>query len=132
MQGDFPFYESPEDALRAAIQALGGAKVIGNLIWPDKSVETAANRLLDCTNSARAEKLEITQVMFILRKARDAGFHAPFLWLSNQLGYESRPVSQDEEEDRITHVIEMSAKTLAQSIEKLERLRQQPQIRVAK
>ena len=69
MQTDSPFYEGPEDALRAAIQALGGAKVVGPMIWPDKSVDAAAGRLLDCTNISRSEKLEIGQIMLVLKTA---------------------------------------------------------------
>ena len=36
MQADLPFYDCPEDALRAAVQALGGAKQVGARLWPDK------------------------------------------------------------------------------------------------
>ena len=99
MQADLPFYEGPEDALRAAIQALGGAKVVGPMVWPDKSVDSAARQLLDCTNAGRNEKLEIGQIMLILRKARDAGFHSAMSWFCDQLGYYVKPITNAEEVD---------------------------------
>ncbi|CAM8765616.1 hypothetical protein [Burkholderia pseudomallei] len=77
MQLDIPFYEGPEDALKAAVQAMGGAKKIGPLLWPDKSIDTAARLLLDCLNAGRSEKLDLSQTMMIFRMARDAGCYSP-------------------------------------------------------
>lgn len=122
MQADLPFYEGPEDALRAAMQALGGAKVVGPMIWPDKTVIVAAQRLLDCTNAARNEKLEISQIMLILRKARDAGFHAPFYWFCGELGYDAKPITKADEVDRLAVVVEQSSKTLSAAVAALERI----------
>ncbi len=45
MQTELPYYESPEDALRAAVQHLSGAKVVGSKLWPDKSPDAARTRL---------------------------------------------------------------------------------------
>lgn len=57
MQTELPFYECPEDALRAAMQALGGAKQVGARLLPDKTPDGAGRLLLDCLNPARSEKL---------------------------------------------------------------------------
>ena len=130
MQTDLPFYESPEDALRAAVQALGGAKVVGPMLWPDKSVDNAARQLLDCVTPNRHEKLEITQVMRIFALGKEAGYHAPFEWFAAQVGYDAKPVTRAEEVDRITSVIEQSSKTLAGAIAALERI-ERTKIRVA-
>ncbi len=65
MQAEMPFFDSPEDAIRNAVQQLGGAKQVGPLLWPDKSVDAASRLLLDCLNQSRAEKLEISQVLHI-------------------------------------------------------------------
>lgn len=123
MQGDLPFYESAEQALTAAVQQLGGAKVVGALLWPDKSPDSARTRLLDCLNPSRAERLDLSESMFILRKARDGGFHAPFLWLAAEVGYEARAVQRAEEVDRLTTVVEQSTRTLTDALARLERLR---------
>lgn len=122
MQADLPFYECPEDALRAAVQSLGGAKKVGALLWPDRSIDGAARLLLDCLNPARAEKLELTQAMRIFSLARDAGFNAPFQWFAGEVGYDARPVTKAEEVDRLTTVIESSSRTLAAALATMERM----------
>jgi hypothetical protein len=122
LQSELPFFECPEDALKAAVQALGGAKVVGARIWPDKAPDQAARLLLDCLNPSRAEKLDVSQVMLVLALARDAGQHGPVQWLMAEVGYEARPITRSEEVDRLTTVIEQSSKTLATALGALERL----------
>lgn len=122
MQAEMPFYESPEQALMAAVQHLGGAKQVGALLWPDKSPDGARTRLLDCLNPARAERLDMSEAMFILKQSKDRGFHAPFLWVSGEIGYEARPITKAEEEDRLTTVIDNATRTLAAALPMLERM----------
>jgi hypothetical protein len=121
-QDELPYFESAEDALRAAVQALGGAKRVGALLWPDKTPDHAGRHLLDCINVGRAEKLSLSQAMRVLALAKDAGCHAPMLWICGEIGYDARPVTNAEEVDRITSVVEQSTKTLANAIATLERL----------
>lgn len=122
MQEEFPFFESPEDALRAAIQALGGAKKVGCEIWPDKTPDNAARVLLDCVNVSRPEKLELSQMIHIFSMAKEIGHHQPFQWFANQIGYDARPITKAEEVDRLTTVVEQSSKTLANALATLERI----------
>jgi len=122
MQVDLPFYESPEDALRAAVQYLGGTKKIGILLWPDKGVDNASRYLHDCLNPSRAEKMDISHLMHIFALAKEAGFHGAYAWFSEQIGYDARPITKAEEVDRLTTVIDQSAKTLAAALEAMERL----------
>lgn len=122
MQAQLPFYESPEDALRAAVQALGGPKKVGSILWPDKGVDNASRLLQDCINPSRAEKLELSQAMLILTMAKDAGCHSPFMWMAAQIGYDVKPITRAEEVDRLTTVVEQSTKTLANALSALERI----------
>lgn len=124
MQADLPFYESPESALRAAMEALGGAKAAGHMLWPDKSIDNAGRQLLDCLNPSRAEKLDLSQAMHLLAKAKEKGHHASMAWICNEVGYEApRPTTQAEDVDRVTKVIEQSTTALAGALATLERLR---------
>lgn len=130
MQAEMPFYEGPEDALRAAVQALGGAKQIGTQLWPDKTPDAAGRLVQDCLNPSRAEKFDVTQVMFVLRKAKEAGVHGPFMWFAGEVGYDARPVTKAEEADRLTTVVEQASKTLAAAVAQLERIQRSQQIKV--
>ncbi|GLR26530.1 hypothetical protein [Limnobacter litoralis] len=123
MQIEMPFFECPEDALKSAVQALGGAKAVGQMIWPDKSVDAAARLLLDCLNPSRAEKLDVSQVILVFTRARAAGHHTPFLWFAQEVGYEAKPVTKEEEVDRLTFVIENSTKQLEAALGHLAKLR---------
>lgn len=122
MQADLPFYECAEDALKAAVEAMGGAKQIGALLWPDKSPDGARTRLLDCLNPNRPERLDLSESMFILKRAKEAGHHAPFTWIAGEVGYDAKPIAKAEEVDRLTTVVEQSSKTLASALATLERL----------
>lgn len=122
MQADLPFYESPEDAVRAAVQALGGAKKVGSMLWTDKGPDAAGRLLLDCINPGRHEKLDLSQVMLILSMAKDIGVHSPFAWIAGQVGYDCNPITRAEEIDRVTTVIEQSTKTLAAALAAMERI----------
>lgn len=123
MQNEMPFFEDELDALKAAVQALGGSKKVGQMLWQDKGVDAASRLLLDCLNPGRNEKLQLSQVMLILRAAKDAGCHAPFQWIAGEIGYDALPVSKAEEVDRMVTVVEQSSKQLADAIRALERLK---------
>lgn len=122
MQADLPFYESPEEALRAAVQALGGTKQVGALLWPDKTPDNAGRLMSDCLNPGRAEKLELSQVIRIFAMAKEQGCHSPFAWFAGEVGYEARAITKAEEVDRLTSVVEQSSKTLAAAVAALERM----------
>lgn len=122
MQTEMPFYEGIEDALKASIQALGGAKRVAGTLWPDKPVEEARTLLLNCINPARKEKLDYSQLMWVFREAKRAGFHAGFQWFAKECEFEARAVTKAEEMDRLTSVVEQSTKTLASALATLERL----------
>lgn len=122
MQIEMPFFETPEDALRLAVQALGGSKKVGGLLWPDKDIDSASRLLLDCLNTSRAEKLDVSQIMRIFRLAREEGCFAPYIWFSNEIGYDAKPITRSDEVDRLTNVIEQSAKSLTAATAALERI----------
>lgn len=122
MQTEMPFFEGPEDALREAVRGLGGPKRVGPMLWPDKTPDAAARLLQDCLNVSREEKLALSQVMLVLRAARDAGVHAPFQYIAGELGYDAKPITREEETDRLASVIEHSTATLASALAHLERL----------
>lgn len=120
MQVEMPFYEGPEDALKAAVQALGGSKKVGALLWPDKSIDAASRLLLDCINPSRAEKLEITQYMRIFKLARERGFHGPYQWFSLEIGYEASPIEPEDERAKLQRDYINAVQQLTRLTQKME------------
>lgn len=122
MQTEMPFYEGAEDALKAAVQALGGAKSVGMRLWPDKPMEDARTLLLNCINPERKEKFDYSQLIWIFREAKRIGHVGGFEWFARECEFEARAVTRAEEVDRLTSVVEQSTKTLAAALVTLERL----------
>lgn len=81
------FCESLADAIREAVRACGGSKVVGAQLWPEKAPEAAGRLLQDCLNDHRPEKLSPEQVMLVMRLARGRDCHAVMLYLARECGY---------------------------------------------
>lgn len=103
-------FESINDALQAAVTALGGYKKVGPALRPELPIDQAAGWLRDCLNPARREKLAPEQVMLILRKAREAGYHAAMHFVAFDTGYKATPVDpktqQSELQERFIAAVE--------------------------
>ena len=66
-------------------------------------------------------------MLMLFKLAKQAGVYSPFVWFSNECGYDARPIAKAEEVDRLTSVMEQSSKTLAAALAAIERIqRAQP------
>src|SRR6476661_8291696 len=81
------FYESITDAAHIVVQALGGAKKVGPMLWPALNASAAARRLIDCLNEARPEKLSPDELLRLARWGRDIGCHALAVYFNSEAGY---------------------------------------------
>lgn len=122
MQSEMPFFESPEEALRAAVQALGKPKDVGVRLWPHLSPDAAGRKLSDCLNTDRAEVLKLSEAMCILRWAREVGAHTAMQWLAADVGYEARPVTRADQVDQAAQAVENAARALSLATVQLERV----------
>lgn len=122
MQTEMPIFDCPEDALRACVQALGGAKKVGPMLWPDKTVENAARLLLDCLNGDRPEKLGYSQQIFIFRESKRIGFHAGFAWWAAEVEYDIHPISPEEKRDRLADAIETASRALEMAVKEAHQM----------
>lgn len=92
------FYDDIYDALRDVVQALGGPKSVGVMLWPDKSVAMAHTALLNCLDRNRPEKLDLTQLVLLLKKGREVGCHAGMQFIAAECSYEApRPIEPEDE-----------------------------------
>ena len=90
-------WETIEDALKAAIMAQRGYKVVGNQLWPSLPPESASRKLAHCVDASRAERLTPSEVIFVLRAAREIGYHEPMNFFAADVGYKAEPVTAEEE-----------------------------------
>lgn len=71
----------------AAVRHLGGAKVVGPMLWPDKTLDASSRLIRDCTNANRPERLNPEQILLILKKCRAADFHGLKHFIDAEAGY---------------------------------------------
>lgn len=126
MQTEMPFFDSPEDALKAAVQQLGGIKRVGPMLFPDKGVDASSRYLLDCVNSDRQEKLALSQILMLLRLAHDAGYHAPAQFLAGEMGYTVQVIEPKDEVAALQRTFIDSVATQKALIDRMERLTRAP------
>ncbi len=92
------------------------------MVWPAKGADIGARKLLDALNPDRDEKLDVSQIILILRAARDGGCYAPFQWFAGECGFDARPVTREQEVDRATTAVENASRALQLGLATLERL----------
>lgn len=118
------YFDDDLEALRATVQELGGYKAVGGRLWPDKPSDKAGRLLADCCNSGRSERLTPSQLLFVMRMAREAGVHALAEHFMTNAGYARPiPVSPADEEAAAMRRVEDLLGTAGQLVERLERLR---------
>jgi hypothetical protein len=82
------FHEDFQDSLRHLVKALGGVEVVGADLWPAKTRKQAGSWLSDCLNPERPGKLDIEEIVALLRLGREAGIHCAIYQLCAELNYE--------------------------------------------
>lgn len=121
-------YETPEEALRACVDRLGGMKKVGVMLWPtlEEQPERAGRKLADHLNEERAEKLSLAQATFLFRKACEAGFHDGMHAFNRLCRYSpSRPLNGADELAELrtaavaaVHAAEAAGRALREHIER--------------
>lgn len=117
------FHEDVFDALRTDIQALGGAKKVGAMLWPKLSPDKAGEKLSSCLNRQRAEKLDPEEILFIQREAARIGSVASLTYIADYVSIH-RPViiEPDDEKAQLQKDYIAATKAIAQIAQRLERL----------
>lgn len=123
MEKECVVYDDIEDALKDAVRHLGGNKNVARQLWPDKDPDIAGRLLADCLNPNRQERLAPSQVVFVLRLAREAGYHAPMHYFCGEAGYEpAKPREPEDEKAELQRRFIEATEVQSQLLERLERL----------
>jgi hypothetical protein len=117
--------ESIWEALTDTVRALGGARVVGKMLRPQKDVEAAQRWLLDALNPNREQTLSPEDVMLILRAAREKNVHIAMSFINSDAGYEApRTVDPEDEEQALEREFIDSAKRMEGLVRRIERIRE--------
>jgi len=116
------FHEDIYDALRTAVQSLGGPKTVGPMLWPEKTMDQAKDYLNACLNRERREVLNPEQLLLILREARKANSHAALAYICEDAGYAAPvPTEPIDEMAQLQRDYIQSVETMRQLTERMER-----------
>jgi hypothetical protein len=124
-QGDLAVFSDFNDALTGIVHALGGHKEVGVMLRPELASKplAAGQWLRDCLNPEKRERLNPDQVFLLMRRAREAGYHAAKHWMDDELGYErGAPMDPRTEAENLQRDFIAAVRTserLAQRLEKL-------------
>ena len=123
-------FESMNEMLIACVKAIGGSKVVGPILFPDKvKIDRATNEiltepaqrfLLNCLDFNRAEKLSPDQSFLIIQLARDKGIHIGINYICESLGYSiPNPIEPEDEKAELMREFIESQKAMTLLAEKL-------------
>lgn len=116
-------HETIDEAIQEVVRACGGNKQIGARLWPELPLEQAGNKLRDCLNPDRREKLSPEQVVFLLRLGREHGAHAGLAFICHDCGYaEPQPLQSEDERARLQREYIEAAHKLSDMAERIELL----------
>jgi hypothetical protein len=96
------FFDTYEAAIRSAVDAIGGLKVVGSMLWPTKEPDEAGRTLAACLNPEKREKLDLNELRMIRREARKRGIHVLAAYEARDAGYaDPQPVEPEDERARL-------------------------------
>lgn len=122
MEQNALFVENVNEALREAVKAAGGVKVVASKLRPEMSVDDASQWLRDCLNPARRERLDPERLLFILRLAREAGSHVAMQYIGGECGYDVWPVDPEDQKERLQREFVEGVATLTALANRLQRI----------
>lgn len=117
------FLEDEFEALKVDIARLGGMKVVGHSLFPDKTPDKAGECLSSCLNHDRREKLDYSQILWIKAEARKVGSYAAQRYESQYCGFsEPQPIEPEDEAAALMREFNQSVKMQRAILSRMERL----------
>ncbi len=116
------FHEDIYDALRDIVKALGGYKRVGADMQPQKAVHQAGTWLANCLDPSRPEKLDLDQMLYLLKRGREIGCHVGIAYICQESGYTYQPVEPEDEQAALQREFIQSVRALKRIEQRLESL----------
>jgi hypothetical protein len=110
------------DALRGAVEALGGTKRVGHALWPAKTIEEAGKHLDRCLLSTSAQKLSLEELMWIFTQSAAKGCHVIADHFGQAAGYRFVPVEPKDEAAELQRQFIRSVDEQKALLERLQRV----------
>lgn len=123
-------HEDWRDALRHVVKALGGHDAVGVELWPAKTRHAAGAWLSDCLNPERPAKLDLEELLQILRMGHAKGVHLGLHYLCDELGYcRPSPVEPHDQEAELLRQWQLLTERQEALAARMDRMRQTEGVR---
>lgn len=110
------FVETIYEALDAIVKGTGGLKKVGSELWPSMATDKAGRELADCLNPSHVRKLDLEEVMWLLRRGRECNVHVGINFISESCGYAApTPIDHESEKQKLQ-------REFVDGVDRLERL----------
>ena len=117
------FLDDYHDAVRHAVEALGGFKKVGGDMRPDLAVDAAGRWLADCCNPDKREKLSLTELAYIRKAARQAGVHVLAAYEMREAGYaEPQAINPEDEAAKLQREFIAAQRAMQALVDRMGRL----------
>jgi hypothetical protein len=115
--------ETMTDALRECVNHLGGPKEVGRKMRPELPMDQAANYVRDRVNPARRERFDPEQVLWLLREARQKGYHLAIEYITQECGYTTpQPLEPEDERAKLQREYIEATRQMAKIADRMERM----------
>ena len=115
------FFDDIYQALMADIQALGGSKKIGSVLWPSLKPDKAGEKVANCANRSHAQKFDLEDMLLVIREARKVGSYATAFFMAGDTGFaQPQPIEPEDEKARLQTEFIQAVKAVQQLSGKLE------------
>lgn len=117
------FHDDVWEAVRAVVAALGGAKAVGSRMRPELPADDAGRWLSKCLDRDRAEKLDLDQLLLILKWGREADCHVAMHFIAEAAGYdEPKPANPEDEKARLQREFIAAQRQFQELAARMERI----------
>ena len=118
------FFDDIYQALMTDVMALGGTKEVGHMLWGESlKVNKASEKLSDCLNTARQQKLSLDEMLVIQREARKVGSYATAYFIAGETGFtQPQPIEPEDEKAMLQTQAIQAVKSLDQIVSRLEKI----------
>lgn len=120
---DALWHDTPEDAVRSLVDALGGFKRVGSSLWPALPVDSAGRRLAQCLDAERAEKLTLSELLMLLRLGQQRSVHTAAAFFMEAAGYRApEPIAPRDAQAELQREFVEAVRKQQLLVQRLERL----------
>lgn len=117
------FFDDIYQALMADIQALGGSKTVGSILWPSLKPDKAGEKVANCANRSHAQKFDLEDMLLIIREARKNGSYATAFFMASDTGFaEPQPIEPEDEKARLQTEFIQAVKAMERLSSKMDRI----------